>query len=85
MTQLEWVQIIGAVLVSVAFVLGQFELLAADTWTYLCANVAGSAMLAATAVVDAQWGFVLLEGCWALVSGYGIALKLRGAPPPAAH
>lgn len=81
----EWIQIAGALLVLLGFVLGQLELLAADTWTYLSANVLGSAMMAITAVLDAQWGFVLLEGCWALASLYGLVQKLRGAPPPVAH
>ena len=81
----EWIQIVGALLVLVAFGLGQFELLAADTWAYLSANVVGSAMMAATALLAAQWGFVLLEGCWALVSFYGLVQKLRDTSPPAAH
>ncbi|WP_428491473.1 CBU_0592 family membrane protein [Rhodopila sp.] len=81
----EWIQIVAALLMLVAFVLGQFDLLAENTWAYLCANLIGSAMMAATAVLAAQWGFLLLEGCWALVSLYGLARKLLGAPPPALH
>lgn len=81
----DWVQIIGALLVLAGFVLAQFELLAADTWTYLSVNAVGSSMMAATAVLGGQWGFVLLEGCWALASLYGLAQKLRGAPPGPAH
>lgn len=36
-------------------------------------NLAGSAILAADAAAGAQWGFLLLEGAWALVSLLGLA------------
>ncbi len=81
----DWIQIVGALFVLAAFVLGQFELLAADSWSYLAANALGSGLLTATAAAGAQWGFVLLEGCWALVSLYGMGRKLRGVEPHARH
>lgn len=77
------VQIVGALLVLIAFVLGQFALLASGAWSYLAANAIGGGLLTATAIIGGEWGFVLLEGCWTLVSCYGLAQKLRGAAPPA--
>jgi hypothetical protein len=41
-------------------------------------NLAGSAILAADAAAGAQWGFLLLEGAWALVSLLGLAVAARG-------
>jgi len=79
---LYWIQIGGALLVLAGFVLGQLELLAADGWAYLLANALGSGLLATSAIGGAQWGFVLLEACWALASLYGISRKLRGSPRP---
>ena len=79
------IQFAGALLVLAGFALGQLELIAADTWIYLSANLLGAVLLAITAGLDAQWGFVLLEGCWALASLYGAIQKLRGVPPPVAH
>jgi hypothetical protein len=32
-----------------------------------------------------EWGFILLEGVWALVSIYSIGRKLSGRPVAAAH
>jgi hypothetical protein len=41
-------------------------------------NLAGSSVLAADAAVSAQWGFLLLEGAWAIVSGIGLARRSHG-------
>ena len=38
----------------------------------------GAAILAVLAFQSQRWGFVLLEGVWALVSLWGIAALLRG-------
>ncbi|HEX8757814.1 MAG TPA: hypothetical protein VF745_15865 [Steroidobacteraceae bacterium] len=79
------IQIGGALLILVAFVLGQIELIAAEGWPYLSLNFLGSALLGASAVLGAQWGFVLLEACWALASLYGIWRKLQSCPPAEAR
>jgi hypothetical protein len=34
---------------------------------------------------DRQWGFLLLETVWTLVSGWGLIRVLRGQQPAAAH
>ena len=50
-----------------------------ETRLYLALNLAGSAILAVLAVAASQWGFVLLEGVWAVVSAWGLA-KALGRP-----
>jgi len=40
---------------------------------YLGMNFAGAGILAVVAAVDGDTGFLLLEGVWAAISGYGIA------------
>lgn len=71
------VQIFGAVLILAAFVLAQFKVLNQRSLTYLVLNLVGSALLAVNAFVEEQWGFVLLEAVWAVVSAWGILVVLR--------
>jgi hypothetical protein len=66
------IQIVGALLILTAFAAVQFERMRPDSRLYLALNLLGSAILAVLAVAAAQWGFVLLEGVWAVVSAWGL-------------
>jgi hypothetical protein len=74
------VQLVGSVLVLGAFLAAQRGWLRTTSRRYLAMNVAGSAVLAAEAVLEGQWGFLLLEGVWAVVSFVGLVAALRGRP-----
>jgi len=76
------VQIVGALLILVAFGAVQFDRMRPDSRLYLALNLAGSAILAVLAVAAQQWGFVLLEGVWALVSGWGLATSASAKGHP---
>ena len=56
------IQVVGALFVLAGFVLAQLRLWTTDSWGYLLLNVAGAGILAWIALVDRQWGFLLLEG-----------------------
>jgi hypothetical protein len=48
------------------------------------ANVVGSVILCILAVIEGQIGFILLEGVWAIVSGWSLFVILgEEAEPPA--
>jgi len=70
-------QVIGACMVLAAFVAAQLRLLDQRSYVYLLLNFAGSGILAVLAYASAQWGFLLLEGVWALVSLSGIGGRLH--------
>lgn len=71
------VQVCGSLLVLVAFALAQRGVLDQKSPRYLVLNVVGSAVLAVQALVLHQWGFLLLEGVWALVSAVSLVGVLR--------
>jgi hypothetical protein len=71
------IQVVGALLILVAFAGVQLGRLKPETRLYLILNLIGSAILAVLAVIASQWGFVLLEGVWAIVSAWGLAKAAR--------
>lgn len=75
-------QIAGALLILAAFTLAQLRRLDPHSATYLALNLVGSAILAVLAAIDYQWGFLLLEGVWAAVSGVGLLRVRRGGQAP---
>jgi hypothetical protein len=75
------VQIAGSLLILVPFVLVQLRRMGTDTTAYAALNLVGSAVLAIDALHGHQWGFLLLEGTWAVVSAYALVRRA----PAAAH
>jgi hypothetical protein len=73
------VQIVSSLLILLPFGLAQLGWLNTRSQRYLVLNLAGSASLAADAAIGAQWGFLLLEGAWAVVSLIGIARTARSS------
>jgi hypothetical protein len=66
------VQILGSLLILFAFVSAQRGVLSAGSRRYLLLNLAGSAILAILAARERQYGFLLLESCWALASAWSL-------------
>lgn len=71
------VQIVGSLLVLAAFAAAQRGWLDQKSKLYLVLNLLGSAVLSVEAVLAEQWGFLLLEGVWAIVSAAGLVALAR--------
>jgi hypothetical protein len=79
------VQVVGALLILAAFTAAQFGWLDTKSRVYLVLNLIGSIVLTVLAWYEEQWGFLLLEFVWAIVSAWGLFQVLRGEEPAGAH
>ena len=77
------IQVAGSLLILAGFAAAQAGRLSIDSARYLVLNFVGSAILAVLAWIDRQWGFLLLEGVWAIVSLWSLAQLMRGGTPTA--
>jgi len=75
------VQVVGALLILIAFAAAQFGAMDPHSRTYLVLNFFGSLILAVLAWRERQWGFLLLESVWAVVSCWSLRATLRSARP----
>jgi hypothetical protein len=73
------IQVVGAVLILVAFAALQRGAMSPRSRIYLWLNFAGSAILAGIALTTSNWGFLLLESVWAAVSLHAL-LTLERRP-----
>jgi hypothetical protein len=79
------IQIVGALLILAGFILSQANVIDANSYFYLIMNLAGATILAVLAFQAQRWGFVLLEGVWALVALAGLIVRLTGKEPKGTH
>lgn len=70
-------QLAAAVLVLGAFCANQWWGLRTDSVVFLALNMVGTCVLAVLAGISRDYGFLLLEGVWALVSAAGLSRALR--------
>ena len=72
MTPSDWTGFIGVSLLLLAFFLNLRGFISKESMSYLLLNFAGAAIACFASYLILYWPFIILEGCWALVSAYGI-------------
>jgi hypothetical protein len=77
---IQLVSLAGALLILIPFAATQLHRLAIQSVSYQLLNLIGSGALTTVAIINSQYGFILLEGVWALVSLYGLASVMRQSP-----
>jgi hypothetical protein len=69
------VQVLGSLLILAAYAAAQRGVLSPGSRAYLVLNLVGSAVLSVLAWQERQWGFLLLESCWAAVSAAALPAR----------
>jgi hypothetical protein len=69
---LQVISLVGAMLILIPFAASQLGRLRTMTMTYQLMNLVGSSTLTAVALLESQYGFILLEGVWAVMSLVGV-------------
>ncbi len=62
------VSLVGAFMILFAYAANQRGFLGPQHRAYSLLNLVGSLLLGWIAIVDQRWGFIVLEGMWALAS-----------------
>jgi hypothetical protein len=70
--------VVGALLILLPFAGSQLGKFTTASMAYQAMNLVGSGMLTIVAVLETQYGFILLEGTWAVVSLAGMLRVLKG-------
>jgi hypothetical protein len=66
------VSVLGAVLILLPFAASQLGRMSTASVPYQLLNLVGSGLLAVVAVMERQYGFILLEVVWAVMSIVGL-------------
>jgi hypothetical protein len=73
----DWVGSIGVTILLAAFLLNLLNKISKDGLPYILMNIAGAGLACAASWMIHYIPFVVLEGCWVLVSGIALVNYFR--------
>lgn len=76
MTLTDWIGFIGVTILLLAYFLNLFDIIKHHSVAYLLLNVIGAATACFASVLLKYIPFIILEGCWAVVSAIGLGKYL---------
>jgi hypothetical protein len=77
MTLTDWTGSVGVTILLVAFLLNLTGRIQKEGFAYLFMNVIGAATACLASILLRYLPFIILEGCWTLVSAIGLAALLK--------
>ena len=77
MTTIDWTGAIGVTILLLAFLLNLTGKIHKDGWPYLSLNVLGAGTACLASVMLRYWPFIVLEGCWTIVSLAGLVVHIK--------
>ncbi len=75
------VSLVGAAMILAAYAGQQAGKLSGDSRPYLILNLVGAAILTYFAIELGNWGLIVLEGSWTLISLYSLTKALIASRP----
>jgi hypothetical protein len=77
MTLTDWTGAIGVTILLIAFLLNLTGSISKGGFVYLFLNTVGAATACVASGMLRYWPFIVLEGCWTLVSAMGLLLLFK--------
>ncbi len=68
----DWTGSIGVALLLIAYLMNLRNIISKDSLPYLILNVVGAGLACLASILLEYWPFIILEGCWTLVSVVGL-------------
>ena len=82
---LQIIGLLGAILILMPFAASQLGRVRTQSVAYQVPNLVGSTMLTTVAIIEVQYGFILLEGVWAVMSLIGLQRVLAARRVASSH
>lgn len=73
----QFVQVAGAAAILAGFAMLQLHRQTSDSYAYILLNLSGGVLLLVSATAEEQWGFIVLECAWTLISAWSLLGRLR--------